>query len=296
MSALMVDDKTFAKLEIKQVTGRHCLGFHRLNIIIDFQLTEHPGKEAPVILNLGGELKVKIQGTDHIIGKITPSRGGLVLKPFSHSTKASCNFELDLDSLRLEAIEELRDSVGVYFIATIWGTAFSKTNGSHQVSQDLYHNINQGTWVEILAQLGYAKYMLLEIPIAEKNTNPELAQATEHLSSAQKAMMNGNYREAVGCCRDVLESLTTALKDSDTKDPEVQQLFANSKKMDKPARQRVIRKALKVLSNPARHADANAANIEWLRKDATSMITMVATMMQWTDFDYSRNEGGKATS
>ncbi len=284
MSSFTIGGKRLADPEIKQIFGREGLGFHRLDVRIDFHLAEYPGEEKPMILNLGGELKIKAQGNNYIIGKMTPNRGDRVLKTLEYSKKTSCYFEIDLDARRIEAIERLRSGGGLYFIASIWGTAFSKENGVHEVSADLHHDVNQGTWVEILRQLGFANYMLIEIPVPDKKSFPELAEATEHLTSAQKAMMNGEYREAVGCCRDVLESISTILGDNDIQDPEVQQLFVNTKLMDKSARQRLLRRALKIITHPARHADEVSKNIEWQRLDSIAMITMTSTMLRWINY------------
>jgi len=212
---------------------------------------------------------------------MTPSRGDRVLKPFNCSTKTSCNFEVDLDSRRIEAIERLRNGNALYIIASVWGTAFSKENGVHEVSQDLHHNINQGTWVEILAQLGYARYMLLEIPIQDMNTHPELAEAAEHLSSAQKAMMNGNFKETLSTCRQALEEIHNAMGDKPLKAKGWKELLDNTQVLPKEDRVRLIRRALWILTSAAHHSDDTTAKFEWTREDAKSTIIILATMLQW---------------
>ncbi|HOX57886.1 MAG TPA: hypothetical protein PLC99_13445 [Verrucomicrobiota bacterium] len=281
MSSFTIGSKTFAKPEIKQITGKPCLGFHRLNIRIAFQITEYPNEDKPMVLNLGGELKLKNQGNDHVIGKMTPSRGDRILKPANHSTEASCDFEVDLEGRSLEAIEALRNGGEIYLVATIWGTALLKENGAQQLYQDLHHNINQGTWVEILAQLGYAKYMLLEVPLPEKNTHPELAQAAEHLSSAQKAMMNGNYKDSMSACREVLEQLHKAMGDTELVAKEWKELLDKTRVLLKEDRIRLVRRALYILTSAAHHSDDTTAKFEWTREDARSTITILATMLQW---------------
>jgi len=78
--------------------------------------------------------------------------------------------------------------------------------------------------------MDYRKVMLLELPVPDAHLSPELAAAATSLGQAQQAMARGDYREAVGLCRDVLEEIMRALKDDDNID------FSGAREMDKAKR------------------------------------------------------------
>ncbi len=93
-------------------------------------------------------------------------------------------------------------------------------------------------------------------------------------------MLRGKWREAVGCCRDVLESLQAAIGDRDTKDGTLDNLLLEgARTMSKEERLRLVRRALLTYCHPARHADPNAASIEWDRADAVAAITVVSALL-----------------
>ena len=50
--------------------------------------------------------------------------------------------------------------------------------------------------------------------------------------------------------------------------------------MNKAERLRLLRRAAKVPTHPARHRDEVAAAIEWSRIDASSIVTITAALLQ----------------
>jgi hypothetical protein len=139
--------------------------------------------------------------------------------------------------------------------------------------------VNQGVWVKTLNELGYGRVMLLEVPVPDERDRPELAQAVKDLVAGQQALLQGHDREAVGHLRDSLEALGSALNDGDESSAIVDALFRGQRAMDKPTRMRVLRRALKLMTHPARHRDEVTAAIDYDRVDAVSLISMVAALM-----------------
>lgn len=183
---------------------------------------------------------------------------------------------MDLDAVRLEAIEAARNG-GDLMVQVTWQSAVADVDGTiHHSSHDEPFKINQSTWKDVLDRLGYAKLMLLEIPMFD-GLGPQLQEASDYLRKARTAMLRREYREAVGCCRDVIESLMRALGDSDVK---IARLIANTHDLDKAERLALLRQALKVMTHPARHADEVAASFEWTRDDAMAVIGMTASLMR----------------
>jgi hypothetical protein len=124
--------------------------------------------------------------------------------------------------------------------------------------------------------MGYADYVLLEIPVPKIETAPQFKAAVAHLQRAQTAQFEGRLKDAVAACGDCLESLSTALKDKD-------QVSAATKSPQNDLWKRVqlLRKALFDFSHLGRHADEVAQSIEWNRKDIVAMIAMTAAILKW---------------
>ncbi len=87
-------------------------------------------------------------------------------------------------------------------------------------------------------------------------------------------MAQGEYREAVAACRDVLEEVSRALKDD-----RIQLNGKEQRDWDKAERLLQLRRALKVVVHPAKHRDEVSAAIEWTRRDAISIVTMTSAVL-----------------
>ena len=126
------------------------------------------------------------------------------------------------------------------------------------------HRVNQSAWIEILEQLDYQRTMLIEVPILNDGiTDPRFSEARKHLQTAQTHLLGGHYRDAIGACRDVMEALTTVLNDEKDQLPEgISAWFDSTRLMGKKERVHLVRRAFKILTHPARHADQVATAID----------------------------------
>jgi len=280
MGYFSIDGRIYAEVKMTGLQGQPGLGFHRLLVHLDLIFMPLPEGEGAELQDLSGELMVE----GRYLCQLRPMQEAPRVPVGKYSGSYPLVMVADLSLQQLEAIEGIRLGKGLTIGAKLsmtWSGRVQNRIGLIRLPSDhLSHQVNQGTWAEILQQMGYRRVMLLEIPVPDERSSPELAEATAHLAKAQQALDRGEYREAVGCCRDVLESLSVALGDSDNQDPEVQSLFKNIRSMDKEARLRVLRRALKLLCHPARHADEVSAKIDWYRNDATSAITMIAALLR----------------
>lgn len=275
-----INSQTFADVNTTKIHAELGLGFYRLVFQVDFVFYPRPQGESATLVELGGEVKVKGKaGGPYYLGRLVSRSRPLLIEVRQYTNKRSETLEIELDHRRLEAIEEIRLGEGLTFTLSWWGRVLL---GSvfHNVFHEDSFPVNQGTWIEILGQCGYSRTMLLEVPVPDTESAPVLAEAVSRLKKAQEALVRGEYREAVGACRDVLESLSQVLADRDDQDQEFQQLFQNTRGMDKEARLRVVRRALKILCHPARHADLVSAQIYWDRADAIAVVTMVSALLQ----------------
>jgi hypothetical protein len=268
---LSFENRRLGRVVVKSVSGYPGVGFFRLNLILEFSF--QPQAEPVQVIALGGNLFVKAREQELAVGRLEAPLEPVSLDAGQTHYPHEQVLSIDLDRARLEALEALRCGQGLNFSVGLWGQVASKQGslGRLIAGNESYH-ANQSTWLEVLRQMRYAETMLIELPAGDGH--PALA-------IAQKAIGLGHYREAVGACRDVLEALSINLGERNDKDPEFAPLFANSREKDKEARLRTLRRALIIMTHPARHSDEVSARFEWDREDATAAIAMTAAVMRW---------------
>lgn len=259
-----------ARARVAGIRGARGLGFFRLEVNVELNYT--PRQDDPMLFPLLGTLHVNNQELGRLSAygceffQTTPQD-----YPDSHVLYA------DLDHPRVQALEAIRNGGSLTFEVRIGGQVFSKQYGfcSLQIATES-HSLNQSSWLEVLGQMGYRHAMLIEVPVTDDHK-----KSTGYLAAAEKEMRLGHYREAVGACRDALEALSLGLGDQDESDPEFSTLLANTRSKDKAARLRVLRRALKLMTHPARHVDEVAVRFDWDREDAASAIAMIAAVLRW---------------
>jgi hypothetical protein len=270
--------RSFGTGTLTRVAGELALGFFRLNLFVDFVIEpgEAPGgpPELPRIVELVAE--VRIGGRP--LGRFIPfSPGYLPIQSYpGRSNRQSISLTCDLDRARIEAIEEVRSGGNLPMDVSIQGRfdEGSPFTGNESLV------VNQGVWIDALAEMGYRRTLLIEIPLPDRHAEPEMAQAVADLEQAQRHMALGHDRDAVGSLRDALDQVTLALGDDDKLPADLERaLFANSRSMSKADRLRVLRRALKLVTHPARHRDQVTAAIDWSRIDAAQMIAMTGAFI-----------------
>ena len=273
----------FAEFELKSIHGSPGLGFYRLIIRAGCTMHSKQSGQEVTVTNIGGAMEVGGKDTSaRFLGYLRREAPESPLMTYEHTNKGYLQFEIELDARRIEAIEHIRLGGDLNFTLTIYGIAHSVSDERpHTVTASLHYRANQSTWIEVLDQMGYRKTMLLEIPLLEDKVSPLFPEAAEHLKTAQTHLLKGHYRDAVGSCRDVMESLSTALNDDNFQPSEtIKAWFKDMRNMGKEERLRLIRRTLRVLTHPARHADEVSASIEWNPEDARAVIIMAATLLQ----------------
>jgi hypothetical protein len=271
--------ETFGWAAVARLNGGRGLGFFRLGVVIDIR-TEPSGTSSGAtdshrLTELVGE--VRISGS--LVGRFTPIQlGYLPVESYpARTNQRQIELVCDLDRARVEAIEVARG--GGNLALDVWLSW--RFDDGHVFSNQEGFIVNQGVWIEVLSQMGYQQTFLVEVPLPDAAAQPELAEAVRLLGEAQGHMLRGHDREAVGELRDVLDEVTRALGDDDESiDSQLKQvLFDNSRNMTKAERLRVVRRALKLVTHPARHRDQVAVSMDWSRTDSAEMIAMVAAFV-----------------
>lgn len=273
----------FAEFDFAAIQGGRGLGFYRL--VAQVHATSHAkqvGEEVSVA-NFRGELWVRgKEGGEQYLGHLWRQGAESALSAFQHTSKEVIPLEIELDARRIEAIERFRLGGELSFRLALYGIASGRRDDHQQTMQaSLDYRANQGTWIEILGQMDYQKTVLLEIPVLGDEISPQFFPVSRHLQTAQLHMMRGHFRDAVGACRDVIESLASALNDDKNELPDaIKSWFEDTRSMGKEERLRIVRRALKVLTHPARHADEVSTAIEWGPTDARAAIIMATALVQ----------------
>jgi hypothetical protein len=92
-----------------------------------------------------------------------------------------------------------------------------------------------------------------------------------------------------------MESLSSEL--GGVKEPTIEEMkewLSNTRILSKTNRLQVLRKALTVLIHPSRHADDNAAGIDWRMVDARSILVMSASLIAMFADDKGRRTPPRA--
>jgi hypothetical protein len=262
--------RQWASGNIKQLNGQRGLGFYRLMFILVLNVDSH---DAVLGERLTG-LVADVMTAGQPVGRAGPRPNELPLLPYNFAQERQMTLELELDRARLEALENIRNGKELTFNLNIYTTLLDSTGQPRQVSVSAGHTQNQSGWIAILEQMGYGKTMLIEVPVPDGQQFAELAAAVALLARAQESMARGEYREAVGLCRDVMDRINSALKDNDDLSE-----FANLREKTKADRVRLLRRALRVFTHPARHADDASSVFEWTRIDASSAISIVSALL-----------------
>ena len=284
---------TFGTGSIGPLRAEFGLGFYRLTAPVNLVIEPVGGS-----VNDADRLKLTELAADarvggKPIGRFTSYISYLpVLTYPERSNQVQIPLTCDLDRARLEAIEAARAGGHLRFDFSVEVRFSTGDVGSFAEGLD----INQGVWVELLDQMGYRKMLLIEVPLPDATQQPGMAPVVALLAQAQGHMLRGHDRDAVGALRDVLDRLTLALGDNDDLDPEITRvLFSNSRSMTKAERLRVLRRALKLVTHPARHQDQVTVGIDWSRIDVAQMITMTAAFINEMDAPGARSSPDSPT-
>lgn len=276
--ALEFRGRVIAGVKLVGIRGGSGLGFHRLVFDVEFDMNSQGLREELVVTNLSGELQVRGEGGTGDAGRLFPQGPQIVLHPQITPREQMI---LECSRSRVEAIEELRAGRGLAFTMWLRGSMVEKDGRLQPFAEQVHHEINQSAWLQVLEQIKYMRTLLLEVQLLNDAQAGESA-FYQHLKHAHRALMLGNWRESVGCCRDVLESLAKGLGEEADQavSARVSELLKGSRGWDKSQRFRAVRQAMLAIVSAARHADEVTQAIEWSRSDAQVILTMTATILQ----------------
>lgn len=287
MSFNDLQNREFAKATDLRIAGARGLGVYRLFVTFGLHLVAmRPGEPATITEWDGDVTATGKGGRDEYVGKLRPANAHTVwLEQTEYPRDDQLSFEVELDRSRIEALERVRLGEGLSFTFGLrcrveWQQMQPLKRTVRVLVDNLTYRANQSTWIEVLEGMDYTKVLLMELPVPDRETQPERAEVSVHVMQAQEAIAHGHYREAVGHCRDCLEALMMTLGDKDDlSNQALSNLFNDTRAMDKVQRLRVVRRALALLCHPARHVDEATVLIDWRREDAVAAVSMVTALL-----------------
>ena len=274
---LTYNTKSLGEFEITLQGGQPALWGHILNFQLTARLTASESENLILHVN---PFDVYVSGK--YVGLATPYPGSQSLVQRTWADTETCLLRLSLQPRMVQAIEELRNGGGLTFRLQGYYRILDQGSETYLGHNNQEISILQGVWVPMLAQMGYQRTLLLELPIPDSNNQSGLGEATELLSRSQTLIAEGQYTEAVGLCRDVLEVVSRILNDTQNSSFR-SELFQDIRSKNKSDRIQMLRYTLKVLTHPARHRDEVAVAIEWTRNDAASIVAITAAILQLTE-------------
>jgi hypothetical protein len=274
--------EAWGRIAVKAVKGFQALRLYHL--VIDLELTflsPPPGAEAgwngPLALSAEGWAGEGGGVGSTYLGTLNFREPLYILPPsWQRGFPAHLEARTPLPGQQVEAIEDLRKGGDLALRVDVHSVPLATAESGPYPAQ-IVHQVSQSEWVKVLDQFGYQETLLLEIPIPNPSEFPRMARVLDHLSQARGAIVRGGvgYREAVGLCRDALESLREALGDSAAEGTAWGKRSQDMEEMDKGERLLLVRRALWRLTSGARHPIA-----QWDRKEAVSVLAMVSAVVR----------------
>ncbi len=253
------------------VAGQRALGFYRLTFNLGIDV--HPISDGPLfnLASFSGEMSIQ----NRLLASFaTPPQRFPLRQQQGHVAPQSLAFFVELDRARIEALEAMRAGGDLQVSMQYYANFVTDDGAPYPQHGQAALTIPQSDWLRILGELGYARAVLIELPVPDGSADPELAAAGNFLARAQQSCLRGEYREAVGLCLGVLEELEKWLPPRSA-EPD----FKDLRSLDKAERLALVRRAIKIFTHPARHRDEVAARFEWSRRDAVFAVTTLAALL-----------------
>lgn len=279
---ISLSGSTIAEFSSEGLTGQKGGGFYRLRFHTRYRVPAYE-QEAHHLHSVAADIFLETPNRQPIvIGRAIPTVP-IMIRTLPSPQSMTNDFYLDMATDQLRYIEEVRNGGDLRFKVKILGMAIAAED-EHQRSYPMDDTItfeaNQKTWTDILKAIGYADYLLFEIPVPPAHSDKRLARAVNELTNAREHYLAGRYGDAVGTCRKVLENLRSGLKHGSQQNAAVKAFRGSREERERLSvhqRQLVVREAATFLTHPALHGSED--DINFTREDAALIITVCSALL-----------------
>jgi len=263
------NSRRFCEITPEVYSGQRVIGGYLLSFAIRLLINPVNKGENPQLHHLTAELWIETpQRSQKFIGQLQSTQGPAIHQAYDHVNNTAQGFGIKLSFSDLNEIEKERCGGDVTFLLKIKGMILEQ--GDYRPSwEDRTLRIEQSAWIKVLDQMGYSKFLLIEVPTSGENSNPAYNLSYAKLEEAQQAMLRGQWRQSVALCRDCLETLPTFPEDE----------ISPNKENTKKERLQLIQKLMH-LTHLAKHSNNDVANnTEWQREDALFMLATCGALI-----------------
>ena len=188
---------------------------------------------------------------------------------------------LDVSDRQLQLIESRRAEGGLQFNISLSGYAVQ--DGQYVTIPDAQftHNISQSDWLGLLQDVGYGKFLLLELEVPDREAHPELATAIDYYTEAQQRYAEGEPRLTVESLRQALAALVGKKADDEEQESDVEDALRTLRKQSRDVRiayeprLEQVRKAAKFMADLGAHPET----AETRRRHAYGALLMVGGLL-----------------
>ena len=268
-------------LKMADVRLESGLACYLLTLNFEWQLqTETPGLS---VRGFHGVAHVHANGAFRQIGRLIPSAPTVIRLAANGQrlVRGSFALQVELSPAKMAALEDVRNGGDFLLHTNIDVEIHNADDGRSSIDvAQVRRTIEQSSWLKRLKEASFADTLLLEVPALDAS-DPNLAEATARFRESQSAAARGDWKVSVGQARDVLERLESAYGDkAQVDDAAFQKILEGSTTWSKTKRIQLLRRALKVFANPAKHDDDNAASFDWSRKDAVAVLQIQSAILR----------------
>jgi hypothetical protein len=209
---LRYNGQDIATVSFSGMFGQRALGGWALRFSLTFRpkqvpQTPHSNFQAEGVYDLRVHVSVSTRACPAVFLGVAHCRQQRFFSITDYGHAEGRLFDLTLLEGQLAALEEMRGADGITFHFDIFAQG-NGTCGPLAMEGALAKEFNLSEWTKLLRDMGAAEYLCVPLLLPKPRSGDPHEGAVKHLRRAQDFMLQGEYRSAVGSCREALELLT----------------------------------------------------------------------------------------
>jgi hypothetical protein len=267
-----------ADARLARLYGQRLAGGYGLRLGVEFDVANWTQDQPfPVVVFLPATVTVTTPATAGVVlGKAFPELPVLFSVNQHSAARRPMSFDIALSPSAMEVIEGARNGEGLSFSIAIQAEV-RRGEATSIAHEQASASFTVSDWLQVLDQCGYGRSMVFEIPLLESATAE--TPATRLLQSARNHFLSGQYAQAVGECRLVLETLTRELGQGQQLIDATNLHKSKKRDLDLEQRELLLRQTAVDYSHPAHHTDAGLPADLFDRRSAQMLLAVTATLV-----------------
>ena len=134
-------------------------------------------------------------------------------------------------------------------------------------------------WLQLLAEAQYQRTMIVELPMPNPQTKPNLSKAVDYFIQAQRRFSEGENRLAVEATRQSLAAIVQQDPSNEEEASDLPDAMRAARKNEEGYGERfeLVRRSVKLVADLSAHPDVDETG----PKDARAAIAMASGVLQW---------------